>query len=228
MRALVEPSPRLAGAEREHVDAGAAQLAPERLGEEEVERLRRAVDREPRVRLMSGERGDDDQPAAAAREHRRQPVVGQAHDRRAVDGDHLLVVLGIVLREAPREAEARIVDQETDLACSDGLADAVACALLREVLGHDQRLHAVPLAQPRRELVEPLPAPCDEDDGEPALRERLRERLAQARAGAGDERPAAVSCAKVPGHAATLPGGSARGMDRAVTLRGCGSAPRFS
>ena len=119
---------------------------------------------------------------------RRSTIGAQERERELVHGrdvelHHRRLVRRVGLGDAPVGAEAGVVAQPGDelLRRLDGRDERAPLLGVGEVGGHGQRLDAVLGAQRRRELLEPVGAPRDEDELVPERGELPGELRADAR-----------------------------------------------
>jgi len=98
----------------EHLDARAAQLAPERLAEGHDARLGSSVGRRGREPGVAADARVVHDRAAAALEHPRQDQLGQVHEPDEVDLEHRVDVVGLLLLEQAAGHEARVVHEQID------------------------------------------------------------------------------------------------------------------
>ncbi len=115
---------------------------------------------------------------------------------RAVDLDHLDEPLLVLPLEAARAAEAGIVDEHADLEIRDGRGEPPGALGRSEIDDYDARRDAALLRELRGERLEPLDTARAEHEREALARERPRERGADSRRRAGDERPFAIALAQ--------------------------------
>ena len=117
--------------------------------------------------------------------------MGEAHQRVDVDGDQVVVPVGVDLRQPAVGAEPRIVDQDVDHPSVQYRNQGLDARLAAQVTDHEfdvdarsQSLNSLPHLRQTR-LVSP-----GEHQRQTALGELLGEQCAQARARAGDDGPA--------------------------------------
>jgi len=122
-----------AGGEGEDLDAAAAYFRRDRLGEQQLEGLGRAVDRVVRRGHEARDAGREDDAARAARKHRRQQPVRQFERGPAVQVDHAQHELERRVDEAPSiAADPRVVDQQIDL---DGIGGSTSRVIAEALAG---------------------------------------------------------------------------------------------
>lgn len=101
---------------REHINTERFELGPQRLAEEQVERLGRAIDREVRSTSPRGTRGDQDDPAAPSLHHRAGEVMRGSEHRSAVAGKERLPHVHWLVEEPDHvRVGTRVVDQQADV-----------------------------------------------------------------------------------------------------------------
>jgi hypothetical protein len=110
--ARVELRAGVAGAERLHHDAGAAQLQRQSLAEADEVCFAGGVVHTAGRSDEARDRRDVDYRAFIARPHRRQRRTGQPHGRGAMDGYYLLHSSGVGLPELAARIETGVVDQQ--------------------------------------------------------------------------------------------------------------------
>jgi hypothetical protein len=173
-------------------NAGAPELAPQRLAEADDPRLGRRVRRDGGHVRVADDRGVVDDRARAAREHARQHALGEVHDRDEVDLEHRVDRGGVLLLEQAADELAGVVDEDVGLGEAgaergDRLVDRLARG---EVEGDGADVGRA--ARRRRQRLEAVRVA---DAGEEAVQraggERLGERAPDAAVGAGDEGGAA-------------------------------------
>jgi hypothetical protein len=131
-----------ARAQRQHPHALVGVLQVQRLAEVGDPRLAGAVGGGARPGREAGDAADVQHRAAAAREHRRQRCVGQAHDGADVEAQQVLLVRALHLVEGALGAQARVVDQQVDALAApplDPRAAVVAGEVGREHLDVDRQ-----------------------------------------------------------------------------------------
>ena len=99
----------------EHVDAVVAELGPERLGEDPLERLARVVGAEVHRALRAAHRADHHDATATALDHLPTEVVAQHDGRAAVDVDAQQVEVEVALDEPAVRGDGGVVDEQPDL-----------------------------------------------------------------------------------------------------------------
>ena len=161
------------------LDAGAAQLAAQRLAEGDDAGFRGRVRRCARQVQVSGDARVVDDQAASAHEHARYRQPGQLHRGRQIHLDHGVDGRRILLLELSALEQAGVVDEHVDVA-----ADAVPAGLdrlaARQVeLDRLDRAGNRPVAQ---RVADPR-----EDLGDRPRRKRGRDRAADAAVCAGDQ-----------------------------------------
>ncbi len=162
----------------------------ERLAEARDERLRPGVRRVEGRRLVAGERRHIDDPAPSPLDHRRQRGVRELHDRQHVETDYPCLGLSRELGELAEGPHTGVVDEEVDrrLGGLEPRLDHRHPLLRDQVGGEDLDCGAVLLLELLRELLEPGLVASDDHEVVAACCERARERGADARRSAGDER----------------------------------------
>ncbi len=181
---------RRAGVQAAHVHRRAAQLERERLGEVADVGLPGAVRRVRRHGRVGADRGDVEDPPAAALEHGADEPVsefGQRHD----------VELQLRRRSLPRDVGEAVVHAEPGVVHEDVHGAAGALGRLEEPLGrprlaevHRDDVGADPVPRPdrARERLQLVVPPRHEDHVGPTRRELPRDCLADAARCARDER----------------------------------------
>ena len=153
-------------------------------------RLRRRVHRTTRIGRTARDRSDVDDVPAAALQHAREQRTRHAEHAPHVRLDHAVPVVGVrVLHRSEAGSEPRRVDEHVDIAPVVGQRterrrDGLTIA---DVQRHGQRPRAVLLLEVRRERLEPVPAPRDEDEAVTRGSERVRARLADTARGTRDQ-----------------------------------------
>ena len=197
-RDRLECSRRRARLDHQHVDAGPAQLRPQRLAEERDERLARRVGRVERHRLLRRERPREDQRAATARAHRRQQAVRERERRAAMHLHHLRESRLVLRFEAADAAEASVVDEHRDLEVGDRRGYARHAVRRSEIGDHHARRGVVCGCQLRRQYLEEFAAASAQHHRAAVAGERSRERRADSRRRARHQRPFAIAIAQRP------------------------------
>jgi len=166
-------------------DAGAVDLAPERLAERDDAGLRRRVGRRGgEVRVARDARVVDDL-AVAAPEHAGQQRTGEMGHRDEVDLEHRVDLVEVLLLEQAAGETAGVVDEQIDVRQSGsapidrrarGQVDLDGADLARAARRGDDRVHLAGRPRPGEQQRERL------------ARQRLGDRAADAAVGAGDQR----------------------------------------
>jgi hypothetical protein len=202
-RRLVELGVHEAGAQRADLDARAAQLERELLGERHHVGLGRSVVGARRPREARGERRDIEYTTEAALDHRRHEAVTHLRHTEHHQLEELRVLLPVGLLEQTRATAARVVDQVVDgdvlIACVG--FDRGGSGGLGQVGAEGRDTNAVLGLELARDLLELVLAPRDEQQVEAPLRELTRELHPQARRRAGDQCRSSHTVLALPGAA---------------------------
>ncbi|VWX53379.1 hypothetical protein NOVOSPHI9U_50029 [Novosphingobium sp. 9U] len=191
----------------EHVDPVWLQFGPERLAQDEVERLAGRINADAGQSGVAGTRPDHDHAAAAPLAHRRAKGMERAHGGHDVArGERIPVGNGIVEEHGAVRISAGVEDQETHFAVPCRLDEPSRGILSREVDGGGDNLNTMASAQLVRELIERSLAASDEDQ----IQARFGQLPSEAGAGtfrrAGNQRPWPVStCERLRFHQCSLP-----------------------
>ena len=129
------------GRDRGRADAMALLLPVERVRECDQRRLRRTVDREPRRRDRSGDRGERDH-LTSRRAQERERLPRDDERRPQVDVELERDALRVLLRERSTDSDPRRVHEHVHAAVAGGVCRDHACTLLglREVCGDGERV----------------------------------------------------------------------------------------
>ena len=127
-----------------------AQLAPEPLGQHDVEGLGGGVGGEPGVALAAGHRGHEEEAAAAAPRHGAAQRVGQQQRSPAVDVEHGELRLERLVEEGTDGRGGGVVDQQPHLGARHQRGHHLEQVGAAEVAGGGPHLDAVRARAARR------------------------------------------------------------------------------
>ncbi len=181
------------GTKRQHIDARAAQLDPQRLGEAVHVGLGRGVDGEARQRQQPRRRADVADPAALPRQHARHRPVRQPCQRGHVHLEHGVDLVRLAGFERAEVAEAGVVDQDVAGKSLKGIERADQLGHISGIgqVGGD-RVHAqrrVRGDEDGAQVLQPLRPPRGQHDAANAEIGQLhRELLPQTGRGTRDDR----------------------------------------
>ena len=187
---------RWAGAQRAHANSVTLRFFGDRFGEEKIKGFRRGVRGDVGHRLERRSRGNDQNIAAAPLNHGWQVQMREVHHGEAVHFHHVQLGRGIAGVEFAICAEAGVVDEKVDLD-SARLREGVNCGGrggVREIGRSDFYFDVVLRGQALAQIFQAIGTARGDDEISSASGEFFGQRLADARACAGDERPLISPC----------------------------------
>ena len=174
------------------------ELGPERLAEQEVERLGGAVDGEPRSTAPGRARGDEQDASTAARHHRSAEVMACEHRNNTVALHHPRPFGRVDVEEQGVVVVGTgVVHEEADLQAGSRLGQCFVRGRLAQIDRHHARLDAEPFAYVLRQRLELLEPTRNQHNVQAALGQLAGEGRAGALRRAGDDRPRPVLRRKI-------------------------------
>ena len=169
------------------LDSGRCQLGAQHLGKRDHAGLGRAVGNDSRRAGQTGPGGDVDDVAEALLAEASDEVMATAHHAHQVDPEHPLPVRQRGLAELAAGGDSGIVDQQVEAAVIP--IDALDHRLPGGIVGHIQRQPEVAIAaQGCRNRLGPIGVLVGHQHGPAVGGEAMHHGLAEAGAGAGDQR----------------------------------------
>src|SRR5207253_4305949 len=176
--------------------AAAAQFRAERFRKTGDVRFGRRVNVKSRDRKKAGGRADIQNRASLLRNHLRQQLAREQRERSDVDLNHGVESAGLNRGEGPLIANAGVVNQEVDvdLVLLEPSHQLIDLRFVRKIdNAHLNAQLRAPILQFFAQLIQPLLAPRDEDEGTRSRRQLPRKFPADSSRSSGNERVAAVN-----------------------------------
>ncbi len=208
-----------------------AELAGERASETGEPALRRDIGRVIGAAERAGDRGHQDDPPAAARQHQPDSRLGEMEGRRQIDVEHALEFLRLDLAERPAVADADVADEDVEAA--EITLEATESGRHRLGIGdvEGERRGLVPgTLQASGRGGEALAIAAVENHLSAGLRQRRRDLEAEALGGTGDQRHLAVEGEGVARGRCplNLPAASGHGAESGTSAGGFASADAWT